>query len=169
MEKRGRRKTVIGVMGGADVPADVIDVAYALGAAIAAKGWILLNGGRDAGVMRASSRGAKSENGEVIGVLQGGSKADANPYVDIAIATGMGDARNLINVLSSDVVIACRGSAGTFSEIALALKNGKPVVLCRFDCRAIFDSYVRSGLLVYADSVYECIRHVEKMLAEMDF
>jgi uncharacterized protein (TIGR00725 family) len=108
------------------------DVATAeqLGALVAGEGWVVLTGGRPAGVMAAAYRGAKRVPGSLtIGILP----AEAGPVaegVDIAIFTGMGSGRNQINVLSSDVIVACgRGGAGTASEIALALKAGKPVVL----------------------------------------
>jgi uncharacterized protein (TIGR00725 family) len=80
--------------------------------------------------MQAAGRGAKQVPGSlVVGVLPTASGAAA-PEVDVAIFTGMGNARNAINVLSSDVVIACGASGpGTASEVALALKSGRPVVL----------------------------------------
>jgi uncharacterized protein (TIGR00725 family) len=160
------RKPIIGVMGGADVSQSVSDMAFELGAAIAEKGWILLNGGRDVGVMRACSMGAKSKNGTVIGILPGNSKRDANPFVDIPIVTNMADARNLINVLSSDVVVACPGSAGTISEIALALKNDRSVVLCRFNCLKLFRSFENSGQLRFVERVSDCILCIESILNE---
>ena len=86
---------------------------------------MLLNGGRPAGIMEASARGAKESGGLTVGVLPGGSSSEASAYIDIPIVTGMGSARNNINVLSSDVIIALPGKAGTISEIALAMRNGK--------------------------------------------
>jgi len=128
------RKPVIGVMGGSEVSADVERMAGQLGKLIAERGWVLLSGGRDCGVMRASTRGAKEAGGTVIGILPDReTSARVSPHLDIAVFTGMGDARNVINVLSSDVVIALPGSAGTMSEIALALKNKKPVILLGYD------------------------------------
>ena len=153
-------------MGGADVTRIVSEMAFELGAAIAEKGWILLNGGRDAGVMRACSMGARSKNGMVIGILPGKCKRDANPFIDIPIVTNMADARNLINVLSSDVIVACPGSAGTISEIALALKNDRPVVLCQFDCLKLFRSFESSGQLRYVERVSDCILCIESILCE---
>ncbi len=123
------RNFIVGVMGGAQVDDDVKALAYHLGQRIAEQGWILLNGGRDAGVMRASAEGAKSRNGLTIGILRGPHRQEANPYIDIPIVTGMGDARNVINVLSSDVIVALPGSAGTWSEISHAIKLNKPICL----------------------------------------
>jgi uncharacterized protein (TIGR00725 family) len=79
--------------------------------------------------MDASSRGAKAANGLVVGILPDESDRKRSEAVDIAIITDMGSARNNINVLSSDVVIACGMGVGTASEVALALKANKPVIL----------------------------------------
>jgi uncharacterized protein (TIGR00725 family) len=106
--------------------------AFALGQLIARAGWVLLTGGRNSGAMDAASRGAKTVDGSiVIGVLPTDHRTrDVSDAVDIAIFTGMGEARNVINVLSSDVVVALGADTpGTASEVALALKAGKPVVL----------------------------------------
>lgn len=124
-----KRKPVIGVMGGGVADAATTVLAEELGAAIAQEGWILLNGGRDAGVMAASARGAARAGGVVLGILPGRDHAGAAPDLTIAIPTGLGDARNAINVLASDVVIALPGGPGTLSEIALALKNERPLLL----------------------------------------
>lgn len=127
------RKTIIGVMGpGQATPTDLQN-AYQLGELIAQKGWVLLTGGRNVGVMDAASIGAKSANGLTIGILPGDSTEGVSQSVDIAIATDLGNARNNINVLSSDVVIACGISSGTASEIALAIKANKPVILLNSD------------------------------------
>src|SRR3990172_2187913 len=158
------RRPIIGVMGGSRVSPDVANMAFELGALIAAQGWILLNGGRDLGVMRASAEGAKCNGGLTIGILPGNSKWDANPFIDIPIVTGLSDARNLVNVLSSDIVVALPGSAGTISEIALALKNGRPVILMRMEMDRIFKEYTISGLLHSAQTPEECIALVQQLL-----
>ena len=160
-------KTIIGVMGGASVCEEDYRMAFDLGARIAEKGWILLNGGRDAGIMRASAEGAKSKGGLTIGILPGPSKAGANPFIDIPIVTNLADARNLINVLSSDVVVACPGGAGTLSEIALALKNDKPVVLLKYPLQPAFHTFARHGQLFYTDTPAHCIDQIEKILTSL--
>jgi uncharacterized protein (TIGR00725 family) len=122
---------VIGVMGaGEDASREELALAEELGGRIASEGWALLTGGRDAGVMRAASRGAKQVAGSlVIGVLPSAGEGVC-PDVDVAIFTGLGHARNAVNVLSSQVVVAIRVTgAGTASEAALALKSGRPLVL----------------------------------------
>ena len=106
-----------------------IDQAYQLGRLIGENGWVLLTGGRNVGVMDAASRGAKSVGGLTIGILPGQDKTGVSEAVDLAIVTDLGNGRNNINVLSSDVIIACGIGTGTASEIALALKNNRKVIL----------------------------------------
>ncbi len=159
------RKPVIGVMGGGDVGEDVFALARELGSLIARRGWVLLNGGRDAGVMAASAAGAKEAGGTVIGVLPDGDASRASPDLDHAIVTGMGDARNLINVLSSDVVIACPGAAGTMSEVALALKNGKRVILVGWNAGAAFADFRQGGSLTTAIDPADAIEQAAKILS----
>ncbi|MEL7038353.1 MAG: TIGR00725 family protein [Cyanobacteria bacterium J06592_8] len=124
------KKTIIGVMGPgqAATPLD-LENAYKLGQLIAEQGWVLLTGGRNVGVMDAASRGAKSAQGLTLGILPGATTSGLSEAVDIAILTNLGNARNAINVLSSDVIIACGMGAGTASEIAIAIKENKPVIL----------------------------------------
>jgi len=90
-----------------------INRAYHLGQLIADNGWVLLTGGRNVGVMDAASRGAKMVGGLTIGILPSNDTRAMSDAVDIAIVTDMGNARNSINVLSSDVVIACGMGIGT--------------------------------------------------------
>ena len=128
------RKTIIGVMGAGETATTVdIDNAYQLGKLIAEHGWILLTGGRKSGVMDAASQGAKAADGLTIGILPNNNTQGISEAVDIAIVTDLGNARNNINVLSSEVVIACGMGAGTASEVALALKNRKKVILLSED------------------------------------
>jgi len=78
--------------------------------------------------MEAACRGAKDAGGTTVGILPGTDRAAANPFVDVAVATGLGEARNALVVRAADAVIAIGGGYGTLSEIALALKAGKRVV-----------------------------------------
>jgi hypothetical protein len=119
-----RQITVIG--SGGRIPPDVYQMAEELGRAIADRGAILITGGRG-GVMEAACKGAKMGRGLTVGILPGSEK-DANQYVDVMVMTGMGDGRNVINVLSADAVIVVHGGAGTLSEVGLALKAGKKVI-----------------------------------------
>jgi len=127
------RRTMVGVMGGCSADEQTISGALELGRLIAENGWVLVSGGRPTGVMQASVTGAREAGGLTVGVLYDEDRDGAAEGLDIVIPTGMGAARNIINVLSSDVVVACRGTGGTLSEIALALRFGRPVVLLDFD------------------------------------
>ena len=106
-------RTIIGVMGpGAGATRADLDHARELGALIAREGWVLLTGGRDAGVMAAAVRGAKEAGGLTLGILPGESAAGAAEGIDLVVVTGMGSARNNINVLSSAVVVGLRHGRG---------------------------------------------------------
>lgn len=121
---------MIGVMGAGESATQTDrDNAYQLGNYIAQQGWVLLTGGRNVGVMDAASRGAKAAGGLTIGILPDSDSDAVSDAVDVVIITGMGSARNNINVLSSHVVVACGVGLGTVSEVALALKANKPVIL----------------------------------------
>ncbi|NCQ35741.1 DNA-binding protein [bacterium] len=126
-------RTVIGVMGGSSADAHTLAGARELGRLIAERGWVLLSGGRPTGVMQASVSGAHEAGGLTVGVLFDDDRAQAAAGLDIVIPTGFGAGRNVINILASDVVVACRGNGGTLSEIALALRFGRPLVLLDFD------------------------------------
>lgn len=160
--------TVIGVMGGAVVPEEVLEQAYTVGKLIAEHGWVLLNGGRNAGVMEASARGASEAGGLVVGILPTDTTTGVAPSVDIAIPTGMGDGRNAINVLASHVVIALPGGAGTVSEVALALKAGRDVVLLGFPLGTPFSPYYERGQLSDAATAEQAIDLVAASVAEKE-
>lgn len=159
-------QTIIGVMGpGEQATARDVQVAYDLGQAIATAGWVLLTGGRPVGVMEAASQGAKSAGGLTIGILPSKCREDAADAIDIPIVTGMGNGRNIINVLSSSVIISCGLGAGTASEVALAIKTGKPIVLLNLsemDCQ--FFQNLASYPLGIADHVGDAIALVRQFL-----
>jgi uncharacterized protein (TIGR00725 family) len=157
-------RTVVGVMGGAVASDSVLADAHRMGALIAENGWVLLTGGRNSGVMAAASTGASDAGGLVLGILPGDSASEAAPGVDVAIPTGMGDARNAINALASHVVIALPGGAGTISEVALALKAGRPVVLLGFPLGVEFASYYADERLVDAATPEEALDAVKRFL-----
>ncbi|WP_071516528.1 TIGR00725 family protein [Geitlerinema sp. PCC 9228] len=161
------RKTVIGVMGpGNGATTDNLESAYELGKYIAQEGWILLTGGRNVGVMDAASRGAKEANGIAIGILPDESEGGVSEAVDIAIFTGMGNARNNINVLSSHAIVACGIGTGTTSEIALALKADKPVILLNKDetCRFFFQKLSKERMAI-AETPEHAIEVTKRFLA----
>ena len=117
----------VAVVGSASCDAAVAALAREVGREIARRDVVLVCGGRG-GVMEAACRGAKEQGGTTVGILPGGDRSQANPYVDVAIPTGLGEARNVIIVRSADAVVAVSGGYGTLSEIALALKMARPVV-----------------------------------------
>lgn len=124
-------KTLIAVIGTGENPApEAMQLAEALGNAIAQQGWVLISGGRNVGIMEAVNRGAKQVPGSLtVGILPS-PHAPASAFVDVPVITDMGNARNNVIVLSAEVIIACGdGGPGTVSEIALALKSEKPVIL----------------------------------------
>jgi uncharacterized protein (TIGR00725 family) len=145
-------RTIIGVMGsGRPLDGAAFSVARELGSRIAAEGWVLLTGGRAAGVMDAASQGAREAGGLVVGILPDTGRSAATPHLDIAIRTGMGDARNIVNVLSSDVVIALPGGPGTVSEVALALNAERTVIVLGWDPGALLRATSEGRLLTAAD------------------
>ena len=118
----------ISVIGGGQCSAAEYAAAMEIGRLVAEAGATLVCGGLS-GVMEAAARGAKEAGGVTIGILPGHERGLANPYLDHVITTGMGHARNLAVVSSGDAVIAVGGSFGTLSEIGLAGRVGRPVVI----------------------------------------
>jgi len=121
------QKKFIAVIGGNQCSKAEAKLAEAVGRELARRGAILVCGGLS-GVMEAACKGAQSEGGITIGILPGDSRQAANPYVQIPIVTGIGYARNVIVVKSTQAVIAIGGSYGTLSEISHALQSGIPVI-----------------------------------------
>ncbi len=117
----------IGLIGSGDANPDLAEIAYEVGYLIGSKKAVLICGGLG-GVMEAGSKGCIEAGGLTIGVLPEKETDSANPYISIPIATGMGYARNLIIVLSSEVIIAVGGGFGTLSEIAYASKFKKHII-----------------------------------------
>jgi uncharacterized protein (TIGR00725 family) len=117
----------IGVIGAGQAGPEEEAWAEGVGRELARREIVLLCGGLQ-GVMAAAARGARAEGGLTVGVLPGENRLQANPFIRIGIVTGMGHARNVVLVRSSDGLIAIGGGYGTLSEIAIALKIGKPVV-----------------------------------------
>ncbi|MDQ4048331.1 MAG: TIGR00725 family protein [Actinomycetota bacterium] len=106
---------------------DELAAAERVGRGLARRGAVVVCGGLG-GAMEAVCRGAKAAGGATLGILPGTDRRDANPYVDVAVATGLAEGRNALVVRTADAVIAVGGAYGTLSEIALALRAGMPVV-----------------------------------------
>ena len=122
-----KKRIRIGVIGGSKPDAKSRQVAFEVGQLIAEKGAILICGGLS-GVMEAASRGAKQAGGLTIGILPGNAPQDANAYIDIAVATGLGYGRNSLVAMNSDVIIAVDGRYGTLTEIAYGSIYGKKII-----------------------------------------
>jgi uncharacterized protein (TIGR00725 family) len=136
------------------LPYQTLAQAEEVGQGLARRGHVLICGGRG-GVMEAACRGARAEGGHTIGLLPGEDRAEANPYVEFPIVTGVGRARNLAIVLSSDALIAIDGAYGTLSEIAFAHQYGKPVV--GLDTWSISLAAVEDAALLRASSPVEAV------------
>ncbi|HEY0632261.1 MAG TPA: TIGR00725 family protein [Thermoleophilaceae bacterium] len=119
-------RAYVAVVGAGHATADEEHLAEAVGRGLGEAGAVVVCGGLG-GVMEAACRGAKSAGATTLGILPGADRAEANPYVDIAVATGLGELRNGLVVRAADGLVAVGGEFGTLSELALALKAGKPV------------------------------------------
>ncbi len=118
---------LIAVIGASQCDEVVFRRAWRVGELLAEAGFGVLTGGLG-GVMEGASAGARDRGATVVGLLPGADASEANPHVQVAITTGMGDARNAILANSAVGFVAVAGGEGTLSEIAFALKRGKPVV-----------------------------------------
>jgi uncharacterized protein (TIGR00725 family) len=121
------RRRLVAVCGESDPQTLLAQLAFELGRGIAQRQAVLICGGLT-GVMEHAARGARAAGGLTIGLLPGDDTDEANAYIDVAIATGLGHARNAILARTADGVVAVGGGLGTLSEIALALRNGRPTI-----------------------------------------
>jgi uncharacterized protein (TIGR00725 family) len=158
-------RTVIGVMGsGRPLDAHAEQMARETGRRIAERGWVLLTGGHASGVMDAASRGASEAGGLVVGVLPEDGLDGCSRWVDVPVVTGLRDARNYVNALSSRVVVALPGAAGTISEVAFALKAGRTVVTVGWDLDGTFAEYAASGALLRVETPKDAVAAVASAL-----
>ena len=148
----------LAVVGAGNASPDVYDMAVSVGREAALRGWIVVTGGLK-GVMEAAAKGAREVGGLTLGILPGGDRGDANPYIEIAVVTHMRHARNSIIAHTADAIVAVDGEYGTLSEIALGLKLKKPVV-------GIKTPWDIPGL-VCAQNPVEAIETVYRMLRGM--
>jgi uncharacterized protein (TIGR00725 family) len=147
------RPRLIGVIGASVASASTLEAAEEVGRGIARAGCVLVCGGLG-GVMEAAARGAKGEGGLTVGILPGGGGSEANEFIDVAVATGMGQARNAIIAHTCESLIAVGGEYGTLSEVALGLKLGKPVVS--------LGSWEPDASVLRADSPEDAVRKILK-------
>lgn len=125
-QKNVNLQTIIGVIGGNTCSPEIYELAYQVGKYLAKANSLLICGGMG-GVMEAACKGAVEAGGTTVGILPSDRIEDANPYVVIPIATGMGIGRNIIIARTARALIAVDGKYGTLSEIAYALQLNKPV------------------------------------------
>jgi len=148
--------TIIAVIGPAtNTNTAILELAEKIGEFIALNGWILLSGGRDKGIMTAANQGACSAGGMTVGVLPGDG-SEKSEFVKIPIVTGMGSARNNIIALTADMLVAAGMGFGTSSEISLALKAGKTVIIVNADQKTKdFFSNLGKDRIIFADNLEE--------------
>lgn len=161
-----KKSLIIGVMGGGTATAEDAAAAYELGSLIARQGWILLNGGRNSGIMESSARGASEHGGVTVGILPDEDDHRVSEHIAIPVITGMGSARNSINILSSDVVVACPGGPGTLSEAALALKYDKPLIFFNFRAGCKLAGSGRPGHVHYAGTAQQVIKIIKALVPD---
>src|SRR6188474_2014155 len=160
-------KPIVGIMGpGENATPEDNEIAFELGRHIAKNGWIVLTGGRSFGIMDAAMKGARDANGLTIGILPDSNDKNASENAQIRIVTGMGSARNLINVLSSNIIVVLGMAAGTASEVALAIKSNKKVILLNQDEITIrFFKNIGTYRILIAKDVSEVISQIKEYTA----
>ena len=142
------------------------EMAFELGRAIAKNGWVVLTGGRSFGIMDAAMKGARDADGLTIGVLPDSNDKNSSENAQIKIVTGMGSGRNLISVLSSNIVVVLGMAAGTASEVSLAIKSNKKVILLNQDEISIrFFKNIGTYRVMVAKTVDEAIFQIKDYLA----
>lgn len=152
-----KQKITISVVGGHDIDSEVEQIAHDIGRIIAEVGAVLVCGGLD-GVMRSSSKGAKEAGGVTIGILPGCDKEDANEYIDIALPSSIGFARNAMVACSADIIIALPGSHGTSSEISYGIVYKRPII--------DLGNWGRKGMIKVKNTT-EAKKKIEELIAEI--
>ena len=147
----------IGVIGAGTCQGAIYELARNLGSEIGKRGWHLICGGLG-GVMEGAARGCSEAGGLTVGLLPGLDRESANPFIRVPIPTGLGEARNLLVVRASDVLISIVGGYGTLSEIALALKTNKPVIG--------LETWKEISGIHYVTDYQEAIREIVQLLGK---
>jgi hypothetical protein len=160
------RTTLIAVLGpGEGAGQKEMDDAALIGELVAKAGWGVLTGGRVAGVMGAAAKGARAAGGLTVGLLPTPDTFGASPAIDVVLATGLGEARNAVIALSANACVVCGMNAGTASEVALAIRAKKPIVLVRADeTSAKFFRMLDGDLVRVAMSAGEAIETLRGVL-----
>ena len=155
LESLSVKQIYLAVVGAGNASPVVYDTAVSVGREAALRGWVVVTGGLN-GVMEAAAKGAREVGGSTLGILPGGDRGEANPYIEMAVVTHIRHARNSIIAHTADAIVAVDGEYGTLSEIALGLKLKKPVV-------AIDSPWDIPGLVRVQDPV-EAVETVSRML-----
>lgn len=155
-------KKVIGIMGPTAAREQDLNNAYELGKYCAEKGYVTLTGGLKYGIMNEALRGAKENGGLTIGIMPTDNKEEYSRYADIAIVTTMRAGRNYIEILTSDIIIACGIGAGTSSEISLAIKPKRKIILVGLDdiCNDFYKKLAPNQVFLAKDYI-EAIKLLE--------
>jgi uncharacterized protein (TIGR00725 family) len=153
-----KQKVTISVIGGHKITSKVEKIAHNIGKIIAKVGAITVCGGL-VGVMKAVAKGAKEAGGITLGILPGTNKADANDYIDIAVPTGMGYARNAVVACCADIIVALPGSHGTSSEISYGIVYKRPVI--------DLGNWNRDGM-IKVKNVKEAQKKIEELVRELN-
>ena len=148
---------------GENASPDENEMAYELGREIAKQNWITLTGGRSFGIMDAALKGASEAGGLTIGILPGDTSNNSSDHAQIKIVTSMGSGRNYISVLSSHVIVVLGMASGTASEVALALKSRKKVILLNQDEITIrFFKNLGTYNVLVAKTVAETVEYIKQ-------
>lgn len=148
---------------GENASPDENEMAYELGREIAKQNWITLTGGRSFGIMDAALKGASEAGGLTIGILPGDTSKNSSDHAQIKIVTSMGSGRNYISVLSSHVIVVLGMASGTASEVALALKSRKKVILLNQDEITIrFFKNLGTYNVLVAKTVAETVEYIKQ-------
>jgi uncharacterized protein (TIGR00725 family) len=160
-------KFIIGVIGpGENATPDDNKIAYELGKTIAEQGWTTLTGGRSFGVMDAALKGASENKGLTIGVLSSANAKGSSLYAEIKIVTGLGSGRNLINILTSHVIVVVGMSPGTASEVALAIKHDRRIILLKQEELTVsFFKKIGGYKILQAQSIPEVVAMIKDYLS----
>ena len=158
-------KKIIGIMGPAKATEKSMLDAYELGKYCAEQGYVTLSGGKKEGVMNEALRGAKEQKGITVGIMPTDDRSEYSDYIDIPIVTTYRSGRQIIEILSSDIIIACGISVGTSSEISLAVKPGKPIILVGMDdiTNNFYKQLIPSNQLSIVKDYKEAIKVVESI------
>jgi uncharacterized protein (TIGR00725 family) len=148
-------RDLIAVIGAGECSPEIYNLAKEAGSALAEHNYGIVCGGLG-GVMQGVCEGAKARGGLTIGILPGNKTADANPYIDVPVVTGMGIGRNIIIIKSAVAVLAISGGYGTLSEVAFALQLKKPVIGLK--------TWEISNDIIKADSVPDVMEKLRKSL-----